>query len=148
QKVINAGISVEYMEFELTETAFVNKPESVINMMKAMQSEGFLTSVDDFGSGYSMLSFMSRMPANTIKIDRSFIINCEKTEKGRSFLKQIIQIIKSMDYTVLCEGVETKEQMEMLRDFGCDIVQGYYYGHPMPYDIFGEYMEKHKKEFN
>lgn len=124
------------LEFELTETAYFKNSDDAIVVMERLKEEGFTTSVDDFGSGYSVMNMLINMPASVVKIDRIFMLDCIKTAKGYTFLERMIGIIHELGYRVLCEGIETEEQYRMLREMGCDEGQGYYFGKAMPMEEF------------
>ena len=97
---------------------------------------GFLLSIDDFGSGYSSLSVLQQLSADTIKLDRSLISDSCHERRGRIIVQGIISMAKELGIDVICEGVETKEQAEMLIGMGCIAAQGFYYAKPMPLDDF------------
>ena len=124
------------LEFELTETAYFKNSSITAQVMEQLKDEGFITSVDDFGSGYSVMNMLINMPASIVKIDRMFMLNSIKTKKGCTFLKKIIGMIHELGYQVLCEGIETEEQYQLLKNMGCDEGQGYYFGKPMPTEEF------------
>lgn len=128
----------ETLEFELTETAFLADSQCVFDVMYSLQKQGFQTSVDDFGSGYSIMNIMAEMPTDTIKIDRGFLLSCNKSERGQLFLRQLVSMINNMGFTSLCEGIETKEQRDSLLDMGCEIGQGFFFSRPMPMEEFFE----------
>lgn len=127
-----------YLEFELTETAFLTEAGITCNVMKLLQDNGFTTAIDDFGSGYSIMNMMADIPTDVIKLDCGFVQSCERTGRGREFLGQLVQMTNKMGYTSLCEGIETKEQLEMLTQMGCEIGQGFYFSRPIPMDEFFE----------
>ena len=95
-----------------------------------------MTSLDDFGAGYSVLNTVIDIPVNTVKIDRAFIMNCESSDRGIYFLQQVIAMVKGLGYHVVCEGVETQEQAGILRDAGCEEAQGYWFARPMPIEQY------------
>ena len=130
------GIDHSILEFELTETAYFKNSSVTTQVMEQLKNEGFITSVDDFGSGYSVMNMLINMPASIVKIDREFMLNSVKTQKGRAFLQKIIGMIHELDYQVLCEGIETQEQYDMLSDMGCDEGQGYLFSKPVPAEEF------------
>lgn len=132
------GLDHRYLEFELTETAFLNNSERTYNVMKTLREEGFSTSIDDFGSGYSIMNMMADIPTDVIKLDCGFVHSCGKTGRGKEFLKQLVQMTNKMGFTSLCEGIETEEQLKMLTDMGCEVGQGYYFSRPVPMDLFFE----------
>ncbi len=125
------SIPKKLLELEITETA----DDQQISM-KALQlkEEGFTLLMDDFGSGYSSLNILLETPFDVIKLDRKFMINMMLSGKGRLILEQVITMADKLQLGVLAEGVETKEQVELLQNIGCDQVQGYYYAKPMPED--------------
>ena len=127
------SIPKKLLELEITETA----DDQQISM-KALQlkEEGFTLLMDDFGSGYSSLNILLETPFDVIKLDRKFMINMMLSGKGRLILEQVITMADKLQLGVLAEGVETKEQVELLQNIGCDQVQGYYYAKPMPEDEF------------
>ena len=127
------SIQKKLLELEITETA----DDQQISM-KALQlkEEGFTLLMDDFGSGYSSLNILLETPFDVIKLDRKFMINMMLSGKGRLILEHVITMADKLQLGVLAEGVETKEQVELLQNIGCDQVQGYYYAKPMPEDEF------------
>lgn len=132
----NYGVPHEGLEFELTETAYFSDSTEACRVMEMLESAGFTTSVDDFGSGYSVMNMLVNIPASTVKIDKVFMNDSQKTQRGRKFLEKMIEVIHELGYRVLCEGIETREQYEMLLKMGCDEGQGYYFARPMPLDDF------------
>lgn len=137
--VRSSGIPGKLLELEITETA----DDLLISRKTALLKEsGFTLLMDDFGSGYSSLNVLLESPFDVIKLDKRFIENMMTSDKGRSILEHVLQMASDLDITVLAEGVETKEQVELLRSIGCDQVQGYYYAKPMPEDEFFELLKK------
>ncbi len=100
--------------------------------------------MDDFGSGYSSLNILLETPFDVIKLDRKFIENMTVSNKGRMILEQVVSMADKLELGLLAEGVETKEQTELLQSIGCDQVQGYYYAKPMPAEDFFELLLKQK----
>ena len=95
--------------------------------------------MDDFGTGYSTLSLLTTIPMDTIKIDKSFVDELDKVEessKVRTLMKNIIRMAKELHFTCLTEGAETESQIQKLREYGCEIVQGYYYSKPLPIERY------------
>lgn len=138
------GVDPGLLEFELTETAFLNETSRTYQVMKDLQACGFTTSIDDFGSGYSIMNIMAEIPTDIIKLDCGFVQTCGRTRRGQEFLSQIIQMVRKMGFTSLCEGIETEEELDMLSDMGCEIGQGYYFARPMPMDDFDENMRRNE----
>lgn len=135
----SSGISKNLLELEITETA-----DDLQISRKALQlkEEGFTLLMDDFGSGYSSLNVLLETPFDVIKLDRKFMENMMVSDKGRLILEQVVLMAGKLDLGILAEGVETKEQVELLRNIGCDQVQGFYYAKPMPEDDFFELLKK------
>lgn len=142
KRIVNRyHVDYKLLEFELTETGYFQNFNTAAYVMKELQDLGFFTSVDDFGSGYSVMNMLVNMSANTIKIDRAFMLNSIKTKAGCTLLERIIGIVHELGYSVLCEGIETQEQLDLLRKMGCDEGQGYLFAKPMP---MNEYFNTYK----
>lgn len=124
-------VAPELIEFELLESAFVNDLESINENIILLREKGFLISVDDFGAGYSSLNQIANIPADVIKLDGRFARESLKTVKGQAVIKSLITMLNAVDYGVVFEGVETREQRDMVTSFGCDVIQGYYYSMPI-----------------
>ena len=139
EMIRSCGIPGHLLELEITETA----DDLQISRQTALLKEsGFTLLMDDFGSGYSSLNVLLESPFDVIKLDKRFIENMMTSSKGRSILEQVLQMASNLNITVLAEGVETREQVELLRNIGCDQVQGYYYAKPMPENEFFELLKK------
>lgn len=134
------GVDTSKIDLEITESATIEAGIDIIEIMNKMKRLGFIISIDDFGTGYSSLSAIQDMPADILKIDKSFVDRIGKNEKN--IIDYILNIAKELKLTTIAEGVETKEQRDYLLEKGCDIIQGYYYAKPMPEEKFEEYMEK------
>ena len=129
------GVDHKLIDFELTESATYDNTEHMLNVLEELRSRGFKIAMDDFGTGYSSLSLLTRMPINTLKIDKSFVDKVA-TENERKediiVLRHIITLAKELGFVCLAEGAESKNQIDRLRDLGCEIIQGYYYSKPIP----------------
>lgn len=125
-------IDSSLVEIELTETSLVQDYENIKQMFSELKERGIKIVLDDFGSGYSVLNTIVDLPIDIIKIDRGFMNSCTTSKKGSRFLEQIIKMIRQLGYGIVCEGVETIEQVEFLRKAKCDEIQGYWYAKPMP----------------
>ena len=134
------GINTNKIDLEITESATVEAGIDIIEIMNKMKKLEFLISIDDFGTGYSSLSTLQDMPADILKIDKSFVDRIGKNEKN--MIDYILTMAKELKLTTIAEGVETKEQRDYLLEKECDIIQGYYYAKPMPEEEFEVYMEK------
>ena len=124
------------IEFEILESMFVDNDSLIISTTNALRAYGFRVSVDDFGSGYSNLNQIANMPADTIKMDNSFVRTSLTTEKGCVVIKSLIQLLHEIDYNIVFEGIETEEQKDAIVSMGCDVIQGFYYSKPIPVSEF------------
>ena len=128
----NTSINPNIVELEITETVLMQSLDSSINILKKLMDMGIRIALDDFGTGYSSLSYLRKIPISTLKIDKSFIDNITSNKKEESIINNIIQMAHSMDLKVVAEGVETKEQLSILKERNCDYIQGYYFSKPLP----------------
>lgn len=133
------NVSPEFIEFELTESAFYEEMESLLQVMDAIKKEGFRLSMDDFGSGYSSLNLLRRLPVDVLKLDKGFLDDCDEKDdsvRGKRIVMHVISMAKDLEMEVLAEGVETEGQKDFLQEARCDMIQGYYYARPMPLQEF------------
>lgn len=137
------GIPRHLLELEITETV---DNRQVSRKAEQLKEEGYKLLMDDFGSGYSSLNILLETPFDLIKLDKKFMENMMLSDKGRLILEQVIAMANKLGLELLAEGVETKEQVELLRSIGCDQVQGYYYAKPMPEEIFFKLLQKQNKK--
>ena len=131
----------ELLEFELTETVFTDTVDDTIELMSRLRELGVKVSMDDFGSGYSSLNVLTKLPLDVLKLDKEFLKDFETDEDGKIIIPSIIEMAKKLQLSVVCEGVETKQQVEFLRQVDCDLVQGYYYSRPVPKKVFSQMLE-------
>ncbi|MFC0170604.1 putative bifunctional diguanylate cyclase/phosphodiesterase [Pseudoduganella danionis] len=136
------GLAPEWLELEITESTLMNNIERVIGIMDQIAALGVTLSLDDFGTGYSSLSYLKRFPIDTLKIDRSFTIGIPDDANDCAIANTIISIAQQLKHKVIAEGVETAEQLEFLRQSGCDEVQGYLFSRPLEADAFELAMRK------
>jgi diguanylate cyclase (GGDEF)-like protein len=120
------------LEVELTESVLMAEPERATQVLSALHAMGVRMAIDDFGTGYSSLSYLKRFPASTVKIDRSFIDGLPGDHNDLAITQGVIAMAHSLDLLVVAEGVETEAQLQALRALGCDQVQGYLLGRPVP----------------
>ncbi len=130
------GLDPQWLELELTESSVMLYPRESAEALNKLKEIGVSVSVDDFGTGFSSLNYLSIFPLNTLKIDKSFINDLSGNEKNATLVQAIIDLGHKLGLNIVAEGVETPEQLEMLLSFGCDAVQGYYLGHPIAGDEF------------
>ncbi|MFY0935355.1 bifunctional diguanylate cyclase/phosphodiesterase [Clostridioides difficile] len=125
------NLSSDFIEIEITETVAINELNILKNVLNELRKHGFSISMDDFGTGYSSISCLRDMPIDILKLDKSFLGGIEHDERSRNIAKSIVSLAKSLDLVVIIEGVESKEQAELMKQFGCDLVQGFYFARPM-----------------
>jgi diguanylate cyclase (GGDEF)-like protein len=129
------------LTLELTETGFIDDPNRALQMLDAIAALGVALSIDDFGTGYSSLSHLARMPVDEMKIDRSFVQSLESDPEFATVVRSAIDMGHGLGLKVVAEGIETSSAANTLREFGCDIAQGYFYAKPMPLDAFTAWMK-------
>ncbi len=124
------------IELELTERIFSDSLDEMADMMSVLKELGIKWSIDDFGTGYSSLNLLKSLPVDVIKIDKAFLDETETSNGSRIIIRKTVELTRELDKIVVCEGVETEEQANYLREIQCDVVQGYLYAKPMPMDEF------------
>jgi len=134
------------LHLEITESAYTENPGQIIDTVTHLRELGFIIEMDDFGSGYSSLNMLNQMPLDILKLDMKFIQSETAKPVNQGILRFIMSLARWMNLSVVAEGVETDEQLERLREIGCDYVQGYFFGKPMPEDVFEELMKKTDRE--
>ncbi|MBR5926668.1 MAG: GGDEF domain-containing protein, partial [Firmicutes bacterium] len=130
------GLTPDQLRIEITETAYVENPELLINTTEKLQEYGFKVEMDDFGSGYSSLHMLKEVPVDRIKLDLRFLTEEGDAEKSGIIVSHIVKMIRSLNMELISEGVETKEQAEFLKSQGNNEMQGYYFYRPMPAEEF------------
>jgi len=130
------GIDPGNLKLELTESMLVDNVEDIIAKMAALKQIGVCFSLDDFGTGYSSLSYLKRLPFDQLKIDQSFVRDMLNGHDHESIVNAIISLAQSLQLEILAEGVETEAQLNVLKDLGCEIFQGYYFTRPLALDAF------------
>lgn len=136
------GLPPQYLELELTESIIMENVETIINTLHEFKAIGVTLSVDDFGTGYSSLSYLRRFPLDSLKIDKSFIRDITSNPDEAGIIRAIVTMGHSLKLKVIAEGVETEQQLNFLREQGCDEVQGYLTGKPMPADEVPQCLKK------
>lgn len=125
------GLDPSQLELELTESLIMRDAEQSILRMSRLRKLGVKIAIDDFGTGYSSLSYLRRLPADSVKIDQSFLVELEMSPVRPQLIRTIVTMAHNMGLSVTAEGVETREQLELVRDAGCDRVQGHLLGGPL-----------------
>jgi diguanylate cyclase (GGDEF)-like protein len=134
--VSQAGINTRDLELEITESVLLQDVDKTLIELKALKEAGLSLSIDDFGTGYSSLSYLKRFPIDTIKIDRSFVKDLHQDTDDAAICAAILAMSQQLGLTVVAEGVETREQLDFLRRYKCDHIQGYICSKPLPANEF------------
>lgn len=132
--VEKTGVRPQELEIELTESCLMENLDRTLTSLTALRSHGFSISVDDFGTGYSALGYLRELPIDTLKIDRCFVAELDTSRDDLPIVEAIISMAKALRLQIVAEGVENKDQLEILRELGCDHAQGYYFSRPVPGD--------------
>ncbi|KKO47060.1 diguanylate phosphodiesterase [Arsukibacterium ikkense] len=133
-----------HLELEITEGTVMQSPKLAIDTMKKLRARGIHLAMDDFGTGYSSLAYLKQFPLNTLKIDKAFIDDMDNA-RGRNMVDTIVTIAHNLSLNVVAEGVETKDQLDMLRKLRCETIQGFYYSKPLSAVDFAEFLLAHKQ---
>ncbi|HYU68758.1 MAG TPA: EAL domain-containing protein [Burkholderiales bacterium] len=141
----STGLRPELLELELTESMVIQNPERAGRVLAEIKKMGVRLAIDDFGVGYSSLTHLKRFPIDTLKVDRSFIHDLPQNAEDKALTEAIIAMGKSLNLTVVAEGVETQEQQTFLRDRACDEMQGFFFSKPIPSGEFAKLLRKHVK---
>ncbi|MFP4639573.1 MAG: EAL domain-containing protein [Guyparkeria sp.] len=136
------GLPAARLELELTEGILMNDTESAIEVLKELRDSRISVSIDDFGTGFSSLSYLKNLPIDTIKIDRSFVQHVETSDDDAAIVQGVISMAHHLGLRVVAEGIETDTQREILTRYGCDILQGYFFARPMPIAELTDYLER------
>jgi len=132
----DSGLDPQYLELEITESAIMKNPEKAAATLQKLKSMGIYLSIDDFGTGYSSLGNLRKFPLDTLKIDRSFVMNIPSDGDDVAITTAIIAMAHSLKLGVIAEGVESEDQHSFLHDLECDAVQGYLFSRPIPAEEF------------
>ena len=127
-----SGLDAGQLELELTERTVMHDAEINLGTLSALHRMGVGLSLDDFGTGYSSLSYLKRLPLDQLKIDKSFVRDVLTDPNDAAIVRTILTLAHSLDLTVVAEGVETEGQRAFLMENGCEVFQGYLFGHPVP----------------
>lgn len=131
ETLVNTGMVARRLELEITESVLLDKSPHTNSLLRQLQKMGLRLCLDDFGTGFSSLTYLRSWEFDTIKIDKSFIRNIANSPTDQKIIGAVVQLAKSLDVATVAEGVETEEQLKRVRDAGCSRVQGFYYARPM-----------------
>lgn len=142
EAITESGCDPRYLELEMTESYLMRDATGCIEILKALKKLGVKISIDDFGTGYSSLSYLKRFPIDRIKVDRSFIQGIPDDKGDKAITNAVIAMAESLDLAVVAEGVEKQEQLDYLKEHGCDTVQGFYFAKPMELQAFEAWLQE------
>ena len=140
--LFRSGIDGHNLEVEITENVLMQDTIETIATLKRIKALGITMTLDDFGTGYSSLRYLTSFPFDAIKVDRSFVMECTEQEDKYVIIRTIVAMGHSLDKRIVAEGIETKEQFQLIKGCGCDEAQGYYFSPPVPPDDFAELLIK------
>ena len=142
------NIPKDLIEIEITETLVVEELQHnmVKKTLEVIKEKGFRLSIDDFGAGYSSLGVFEQIPASVIKLDRSFLLNQEDRDRQVKIMRGIVKLTKELEAQVVCEGVENENDVELMREIGAHVAQGYYYSKPIPEKDFEELLDENQSK--
>ena len=139
------GLTSHELLLEITESAYTEDGDQIIEKVTQLRELGFRIEMDDFGSGYSSLNMLTVLPIDALKLDMHFVRNAFKERKDTRLLEVMIQLAETFELPTIAEGVETAEQMFTLKMMGCDIVQGYYFSRPLPAEEFEAFIDQRRE---
>jgi EAL domain-containing protein (putative c-di-GMP-specific phosphodiesterase class I)/GGDEF domain-containing protein len=137
------SLSASSLELEITESMVMDDPEGVISLLGKIRDRGIHLSLDDFGTGHSSLAYLKRFPIDCVKIDRAFIKDTPENTDDVVIARTIVAMAKSLGLSTVAEGVETAAQLELLKNMGCDQIQGYFFSRPLPAEDFVAFYKAH-----
>lgn len=136
------GLDPRLLELEVTESAVMEDSETTLATLEALSIRGVQIALDDFGTGYSSMNYLKRMPLNNLKVDQSFVQGLPHDRDNHAIVRAILSLAKNLGFSVTAEGVETLEQVEVLRGMSCDMLQGYYFSRPVPASEIPQLVER------
>jgi len=142
--IIRSGVNINTLKFELTESCLIQDLERGQDILSKLSDLGLKIELDDFGTGYSSLNSLNKLPINALKMDCSLVHGIDEENSTKPIIRATLAMAKAMSMKVIAEGVETREQNQFLINEGCDMLQGYLYARPMPYDAFVEYIQNYE----
>jgi diguanylate cyclase (GGDEF)-like protein len=146
KSIVQADMPPNRLILEVTETAIMSDPNAVFKVLIALESLGIKLSIDDFGTGHSSLLYLKNFPIHEVKLDRSFIIDIATNKESYNIVRSTIDLSHTLGAITVAEGVETQDIEDLLKELGCDYVQGYFVAKAMPLDEFAPWLANHNKE--
>ena len=129
--IASTGINIKHLKLEITESLLMNNIEIADRVFSQLKARNIKLAIDDFGTGYSSLSYLDRFPADTLKIDRSFVSRLSEDSQTSTIVKATLDLAHNLGFDVVAEGVETQKQVDRLKEWGCEFAQGYFYAKPL-----------------
>lgn len=139
-------VPTSLLELEITETVALDNLDRAVAFAKALNACGFPLSIDDYGTGFSSIALLQRLPLNAVKLDKSFIESAMESVKAKDIMRHLVLAIKNNRIQIICEGIERPEQVEFMKDMNCIFAQGFLYAKPMPERAFRQYLSNAAKE--
>jgi len=136
----DTGVPPANLELEITESSIMGDPQRVITTLNNIRSLGVQFAIDDFGTGYSSFAYLTKLPVKSIKIDKSFVLTIDKDRDNAVIVRSIIDLSHNLGLKVIAEGVETVAARDMLKSFGCDEAQGYFYSRPQRANLITSFL--------
>lgn len=136
-----SGLSTENIHLEITESAYTDDSSQLIKTVETLRADGFKIEMDDFGTGYSSLNMLTKLPIDILKLDMAFIRHMTENPGDRKMVKLVVDIADFLAVPTIAEGVESEDQLTILKDYGCKIIQGYYFSKPVPADEFEKFIK-------
>lgn len=148
QIVVETGIDIKHLKLEITETLLMNNIDIADRVFSQLKDRKIQLAIDDFGTGYSSLSYLDRFPVDTLKIDRSFVSRLNEKNQASTIVKATIDLAHNLGFNVVAEGVENQQQIEQLKDWGCEFAQGYLYAKPLMKETAWQFLHQNLKSVN
>jgi diguanylate cyclase (GGDEF)-like protein len=140
----DTGLPPRALTLELTETVLMDDPGNILVRLSELKRLGVQLAIDDFGTGYSSLSYLRRFPVDELKIDKSFIDNIGTLEEDLAIVRTVVDLAQILQLRTTAEGIETQQQLDLLRDLGCEVGQGYFFARPLDPDAVPAYLARHR----
>jgi EAL domain-containing protein (putative c-di-GMP-specific phosphodiesterase class I) len=140
EALASSGLGAESLSLDITESAFLDAWEGNALVLQRIENLGVGICIDDFGTGYSSLSYLKRLPADVLKIDKSFVKGLGENVEDTAIARMVVELAHTLGMKVIAEGVESKRQVALLEEMGCDMAQGYHFERPLPPEVVSEFL--------
>ena len=138
----DTGLAASMLRIEVTESILLGDTPAAQKLLHELKALGVEIAIDDFGTGYSSLNYLRRLPANVLKVDRSFVTDVDRDQRQASIVRAVVDVARALDMTVVAEGIERSEQAEVLAEIGCSTAQGYYFAEPLAADALESWLRE------